>query len=195
MLCGLDFPDHDATVTIHSPLPGGETVSQQVLVLFFQVRNPGRVAFNSSVSCRQDRQDPGLKPPGDVHATSAVDEHIHFAPDAELLEVNPRFDRETGAPEDSARRASRDCPCWPLAVDFLPDVMADPVDEVSPIPGLVNYLAARGVDLLSVEGPAGRIGLAHARNRRITALGHDRENLFVFLGTTSPTNPIRVKSL
>ena len=34
----LGFSISSAAVKMESPLPGGETVSQQVLVLFFQVR-------------------------------------------------------------------------------------------------------------------------------------------------------------
>ena len=38
LLRRLAFPDVGATARMVDPLPGGETVSQQVLVLFFQVR-------------------------------------------------------------------------------------------------------------------------------------------------------------
>jgi hypothetical protein len=34
----LGFPEYHPTATISKSVPGGETVSQQVLVLFFQVR-------------------------------------------------------------------------------------------------------------------------------------------------------------
>ena len=72
-----------------------------------------------------------------------------------------------------------------VAVDLLADVVAGAVDEAVAVTGVVDHLAAGGVDLPALEGPAGRVGLrmhriAASRARRRSGrsrilLGHRRQ--------------------
>src|SRR5205823_6580782 len=99
-------------------------------------------------SSAQDRQHLGLQPACDVDRPPAIDEDVDLAPDTELLEIDPRLDREAGAAQDQALLVGLQVVhVGAIAVDFLADIVAGAVDEIAAIAGLVNHAATGGVDL------------------------------------------------
>ena len=79
----------------------------------------------------QDRHDLVLQAAGDVHLARGVDEHVDLAAHAELVEVDPRLDREAGPAQHQALVVRLEVVhVGAVAVDFLADVVAGAVDEV-----------------------------------------------------------------
>src|SRR5436309_3299820 len=62
----------------------------------------GELVPAGSTGRREDRDDLGLQPAGDVDLVVRVDEHVHLAADPEPGEVDPRLDREARPGQDEA---------------------------------------------------------------------------------------------
>src|SRR5262249_53296410 len=114
--------------------------------------NPGRVAPRSlDVGSRpEDRQDFRLESAGHVDRAGPVHEDVHLAPDAEIFEIEARLDREARPGEDQTLLVGLEIiHVGAVAVDFLADVVAGPMDEMIAVTGLVDDPSAGGVDLPS----------------------------------------------
>src|SRR5262245_10523423 len=93
--------------------------------------------------------DLGLQlPAGDVDLPVLVDVHIDLATDAEFRQVDARLDGEARSPHDPPVVAGLQAvDVGAVAVHFLADVVPGAVDELVPVPGLVDHGPGSVIDL------------------------------------------------
>src|SRR5207248_1133642 len=117
---------------------------------------------------------------GDVDLAVRVDVDVHLAADAELGQVDPRLDAEARPPDHPPVLAGfQPVHVGPVPVDLLPDVVPGPVGEVLAVPGLLDHLAGRVIDLRPGQRLVRGEGVLHLLDPGVPPRGHDVEHLRV----------------
>src|SRR5262249_52173692 len=104
--------------------------------------------------------------------------HIHFAADAKLRQINPRFDRKTRVRNDSAIVARFEAVhVRTIAVNFAPDAMAGAMHESLGIACLGDRVSGRRLDLPTMNRAAVHDCLSNEFDSAIPRVPHDPKNL------------------
>ena len=91
-------------------------------------------------------------PAGDVDGTVAVDEHVDLAADAEVGQIDSRFDGKAGPSEHSAVFVRFEIVhVRAVAVDLLADAVAGAVDEEVAVARLSDHVARGLIDFPALE--------------------------------------------
>src|SRR5262249_1431795 len=131
----------------------------------------GRQANYARLS--QDRQNRSLRVASrDMHVALPIDEDIDFAADAELGEINPGLDADTGVRQGAALFAGLEAVhIGAVAVDLFTDGVAGAVAEVLAVARFFDRVASRLVYLPALQGALGCEGILNAGDGCVSSSG------------------------